>query len=128
MPGRVADASVLGALFFKEPRADEAEMMVNGLDLFEPTILAYELASIARKKVVADPGRREFITSALESGLGWNVKWMDADHLAVLALAVETGLSTYDASYLHVAKVMDAPLVTFDGKLRRAAHEVLGSR
>ena len=53
---------------------------------------------------------------------------MDIDQLAVLALAVETGLSTYDASYLHLSQVMDAPLVTFDGRLRRAADEVLGSR
>ena len=95
MPARVADASVVAAVVFEELRADEADDLVRDDDLYEPTILAYELASIARKKTVAHPGHRELITSALESGLEWNVRWVGVDHLAVLALAVETGLRNY---------------------------------
>lgn len=51
MPGKVADASVLGAVVFGEPRAAEARSLLAGADLYEPVLLAYELASIARKKI-----------------------------------------------------------------------------
>ena len=40
---------------------------------------------------------------------------------AIVQLALETGLSTYDASYLWLARRLGAPLVTFDERLRRAA-------
>ena len=56
MPVKVADASVLGAVVFGEPRANEARSLIAGADLYEPALLAYELASIARKKNRTLPG------------------------------------------------------------------------
>ena len=31
---------------------------------------------------------------------------------------METGLTTYDARYLYLARVLDLPLVTFDRRLQ----------
>jgi predicted nucleic acid-binding protein len=42
---------------------------------------------------------------------------------AVFALAAETGLSAYDASYLWLARSRDAELVTLDKALARLANE-----
>lgn len=39
------------------------------------------------------------------------------------ALAYEHGLSTYDAAYLELARRIDAPLVTLDQDLARAARK-----
>ena len=40
---------------------------------------------------------------------------------AVMELAREQGLSTYDAAYLHLAMRSGLPMVTLDGALRQAA-------
>lgn len=50
MPGEVIDASLLGAIVFGEPRAKEAIPLIRGEELYAPSLLGYELASVARKK------------------------------------------------------------------------------
>ena len=120
MAGRVADASVLAAIIFEEPRADEADALLGEHDLYGPTILAYELASIARKKALANPALADRISGALRVGLGWDLRWREVDLVDVLVLALQTGLTTYDASYLYLARLLGAPLVTFDRTLHAA--------
>lgn len=102
MPIKVADASVLAAITFGEPRAEEAEALLQDAFLYEPPLLVYELASVAHK---------------LE------IQWVDVDHRAVLHLALERGLTTYDATYLFVARSLGAPLVTFDLQLMAASQD-----
>ena len=45
------------------------------------------------------------------------IHWVDLVHPTVVDLALETGLTTYDASYLYSARFLGMPLVTFDRKL-----------
>ncbi len=52
MPGKVVDASVIGAIVFGEARAEEGKALLGEDTLFEPPLLAYELCSIARKKIL----------------------------------------------------------------------------
>jgi len=120
MPAEVADASVLGAFLFREPLADRAALLLEGKELFEPELLAYELASVARKKALRHADLRDTVLAALRLGLALAIHWVQADHAAVVELALETGLTTYDASYLHLSRSLEVPLVTFDEKLRRA--------
>jgi predicted nucleic acid-binding protein len=125
MPGRrkgpkVADASVLGAFLFQEPRAEEAASLLARAELFAPEILGYELASIARKKALRHPDLRPQIREALEVGLSLELRWVRVDHAAVLELALDSGLTTCDASYLHVARALGIPLLTFDERLLTA--------
>ena len=117
MPAKVLDASVLGALIFGEPRAKEALSLLEGAELYAPPLLAYELTSVARKKALKYPQLRERISEALEIGLSLDINWTEVDHLEVLRLALETGLTTYDASYLYLARTPGIPLVTFDERL-----------
>lgn len=120
-PAKVADASVVAARAFGEPRADEAERLLESADLFAPQLLAYELTNVARKKALQFPND----VSAIEQGFRWalmlDIQWVDVDHQAVLALALEKGITAYDASYLYVARSLGAPLVTFDAALRAAS-------
>ena len=124
MPIRVVDASVIAAVFFQESRAEEGRSLITGRQLYEPTLLAYELANVARKKVATDPVRTEALLDALNTVLSTNIQWMDVDHVRVLRLALETGLTTYDASYLYLARLLDAPLVTFDRQLSLAYESI----
>lgn len=50
-----------------------------------------------------------------------NVEVISIDHDAVASLALETGLTAYDASYLWLAKQLRVELVTLDKQLARAA-------
>ncbi|MGY4707421.1 type II toxin-antitoxin system VapC family toxin [Candidatus Bipolaricaulota sp. J31] len=117
MAAKVVDASVLGALIFGEPRAEEALSLLKGAELYAPPLLAYELASVARKKALRYPQIKEKIFHALEIGLSLEINWTEVDHVEVLRLALDTGLTTYDASYLYLARSLGLPLVTFDERL-----------
>ena len=57
---------------------------------------------------------------SLESALSMDIRWREVDHLAVLELALGTGLTTYDASYLYLARTLGLPLVTFEQQLQAA--------
>ena len=124
MPGKVIDASVLGALIFREPRMDEAASLIRGADLYAPTLLAYELTRIALKKALHYQEARDFLERALEVGLGMDIQWVEVPHVATLRLALATGLTTYDASYLYVADTLNATLVTFDQQLHAAGRHI----
>jgi predicted nucleic acid-binding protein len=124
MPARVVDASVLAAWCFREPRASEALGFLQGPDLYAPVLLAYELNSIARRKAATYPQRVDVLTEALQTALALPIHWVEVDHVAVLHLALDVNLTTYDASYLHLARVLGASLATFDQRLAQAARNV----
>ncbi len=121
MPAKVVDASVLGAVAFQEPRFAEAVALLQGMELYAPTLLAYELASIARKKALLYPPSAQELADDLEDALAMDIRWVEADHKAVLRLALETDLTTYDASYLYVSRTLNVPLLTFDAQLYSAS-------
>jgi predicted nucleic acid-binding protein len=121
MPAKVADASIMAAIVFGEPRAGEAAFLLDDADVVAPRLLAYELTSIARTKTRRTPELGDSIARALVDGLAVDYHWAEVDHLDVLRLALETGLSTYDASYLSVARSQGLELVTFDQRLREAS-------
>ncbi len=120
MAASVVDASALGAVAFGEPDAEAVAGRLAGEELFAPSLVAYELASVARKKVLARPEQREAIAWALEQVLALDVQRIDVDQPAVLELALEAGITTYDAAYLWLARELGASLVTLDTELAAA--------
>ena len=123
MPALVADASVLAAIAFGEPTARQARTELQGARLYEPNLLPFELASIARAKIRRDPGQRQLILQALAIALSIEMELVEVEQVAVVRLALASGLTTYDATYLHLARVLRVPIVTFDRQLRAAADE-----
>lgn len=121
MPAKVVDASVIGAWCFDEARADEALALMRDCELYAPLLLAYELTSVANKKSIVYPRKARMIREALETALSLPIHWMDTEHVGVLRLALESGLTSYDACYLHLSRALAAPLATFDHRLARAA-------
>lgn len=120
MPGKVVDASVLAAVIFGEPRSEEALSLMAGADLYAPPLLYYELANTALKKIRRYPDQADGLLSAFELAQGLEIRWVEIDHPEVVRLALDTGLTAYDASYLQVARRLDLPLATFDERLRKA--------
>jgi predicted nucleic acid-binding protein len=112
---------VVAAVVFGEPRAGEARQMLSGADLFAPSLLPYELASVAWKKARQRPRDRALIRFALARGLSLAVRYVRVPAADAFDLAVDIAPSVYDAAYVWLAREIDCPLATFDRKLMRAA-------
>ena len=82
--------------------------------------MGYELARVAERKIERHPEEKEGILSLLSLALNLNINWVEVDHGESVRLALEKGLTAYDASYLHVSNALGIPLLTFDEELRRS--------
>ena len=121
MPVRVVDASALGALVFGEPKAEEIAKTLGDSPLRAPALIWFELASICLRKIKAHPAQRDQILGAFLMAGKLAIEIVEVDHWAVVTLADETGLTTYDASYLWLAGHLNGELITLDGKMQRPA-------
>ncbi|MCH8206550.1 MAG: type II toxin-antitoxin system VapC family toxin [Chloroflexi bacterium] len=124
MPGSVVDTSVLAAIVFHEPQSEDAVVLLRGRELYAPLLTAYELTSVAYKKSLRYPQKRAALSEALEVALAMDIRWVDVDHQGVLRIALDSGLTTYDASYLYLSRFLGVPLITFDEVLQAAAGSV----
>ena len=124
----VADASALAAVIFGEVSGAEISVQLHGATVFAPTLLRYELQSVARKKCLKYPDRTRETLDALDRALDARagITWMDPNPVDVVLIAKATGLSTYDASYLWLAGYLEADLVTRDGALSAALDPFAG--
>ena len=118
MDARVVDASVVAALVFGEPGSEEAESLLGDRGLFAPFLMRYELAQVAVKKASKHPQKKRPILDALALAYCLDIQWVEVDFGAVADLALEEGLTAYDACYLFVSKSLGIPLVTFDKRLK----------
>lgn len=67
MADSVVDASVFAAAYFRESREPEARRLIASQDVVAPTLVNYEMASIARRKLAADPQMRRLVSNGLGS-------------------------------------------------------------
>ena len=123
----VVDASALAALVFLEPNAGVARDRLANRQLVAPRLLAYELMNAAVKKIRKHPDQAALIRGGVSKALGdeFTIFWSDVEPLEVLDLATEARLTAYDASYLWLARHLNAELVTFDAELEATAKKYL---
>jgi len=113
----VVDASAMAALLFGEPRAEEVAEVLEGARLAAPALLRFEMVSVCLKKIVAHPELESRLMSAFDLLSRFVIDTVQVDHRVTVALAMDTGLTTYDASYLWLAKELKGELITLDEKL-----------
>lgn len=119
-PPLVVDCSVLVAVLFEEEAADDARHILAGKTLHAPVLLESEIANVAvKKKRRGSP--QALIDDALSDYVRQVIELHRTDVQAQYALAIRYQLSAYDAAYLWLAGVLQAPLATFDAKLAEAA-------
>ena len=114
------DASALAAVIFSEPRGETVWQAVKDRPLVAPAVLQFELANVAAKKIRTYPGQHQVaaIISSIDNLL---IDFVDVPLTDMVTIALETGLSSYDAAYLQVSLGLDIPLATLDVKLASAA-------
>ena len=121
---KVADASALAAVAFRESPALEIRGQLAGAELLAPPLLPAELTNIAWKKCRRQPTSAEAVSEQLTQILSVPVTLVHVDHTEVLHLALLWGLTAYDASYLWVAWRRRVALVTLDRRLAAVAVEM----
>jgi predicted nucleic acid-binding protein len=117
MPVKVVDASVIAAIVFGEPEAERAATLIGNAELVAPPLLRFEVTNTAWKKIKRHVKQADLIVAGLRLALELDIDYVDVDHEAVLDLAVEKGMTAYDASYLWLSRKLKAPLVTLDERL-----------
>jgi predicted nucleic acid-binding protein len=122
----VVDCSVLAALLFEEELREHATQALARRALHAPTLIDYEIASVAQKKH-AQGWPSDSIAEALAHYAGHAIDLHRPRLPEQCALAQQYGLSVYDAAYLWLAGELKAPLATFDRKLGIAAQRHLGA-
>jgi predicted nucleic acid-binding protein len=120
MAVKVVDASALAAMLFGEPEADAIASRLADARLVAPALLGFELANVCLIKSRRHPEQRSALAAAFRLRTHLAVEEIAVDHEAALELAVTTGLTVYDASYLWLARQLGAELVTLDQQLARA--------
>ena len=131
MTAFVMDASVTAAWLLPDMASEHTRRLYAAIRRDEvepqaPNVWQWECANI-----LANGVRSGRIPSSAVEGL-WSV--LDAirhrvelhdlappQHKAVLAVAIDAGVSQYDAGYLWLARSLDLPLATFDPQLIQAA-------
>jgi len=78
---------------------------------------------VAWKKARRRPDDTVRILGALSVALerDWGLTWREVEAADVVMLAVATGLTSYDASYLWLAGTLGADLVTLDARIAEAS-------
>ena len=116
----VVDASAVVALLFDELTRDAVVPRLRGSSLHAPSLLGFEVGNACLKKIRAAPGERRALLEAFSLLDELSVTLEAVDLAQAMALAEQTKLSLYDASYLWLARALGAELVTLDSKLARA--------
>lgn len=121
MASVVVDASAIAAIAFDEPDADAVARRLRGLDLIAPTLLPFELASICAKKIRRVPDAANALRANFSDALDAVRDIREVDAHAILRVALQSGLSAYDAAYLWLSRDLGVELVTLDKRLENAS-------
>jgi predicted nucleic acid-binding protein len=121
MPVKVVDASALAALLFGEPEAEVVASSLDGARIIAPSLLSFELANVCVTKCKRHPDLRQALVAAFKLRSRLGIEETAVDHDDVLDLALQSGLTAYDPSYLWLARRFQAELVTLDEALGRVA-------
>lgn len=96
---KVVDTSAVGAVVFAEPAGERAAARLLNARLVAPALLGYELANVCLKKIQANPEQRSEFLAAFANWRELGIELVDVDLDAVLSVAEQFGLTSYDASY-----------------------------
>lgn len=118
----VVDASAVAAVLFDEPEAAPLIASVSG-QLVAPGLLRYELASVCVTKLIRHPGRAREIHARYRLLERLDIRYLEPEWGNLPGLARRWALTAYDAAYLQLALMLEAPLLTLDARLAAACDD-----
>jgi predicted nucleic acid-binding protein len=117
----VCDASAVVALLLDAGRHGRwvAEAL-SGAELAAPSLLAFECSNIIRRHERAGLISADQAAQAHADLLALPIEHWPYELLGLRVWELRMNLSSYDASYVAVAELTQAPLVTLDRRIGRA--------
>jgi predicted nucleic acid-binding protein len=85
-----------------------------------PSLMPYEVGNLLRRRVLAGHVDNATAATAHADLLGLRLDVWPHSRLAKRAWELRGSVTYYDASYVALAELLDAPLVTLDRRLARA--------
>jgi predicted nucleic acid-binding protein len=117
----VCDAAALVALLLDGGSDGQwVARTLEGADLIAPTLVVFEAANIIRRHGLAGLVSADQAAQAHADLLDLTIEQWPYDLLAARAWQLRENLSTYDASYVALAELTDATLVTLDRRISGA--------
>jgi len=114
----VCDASALVALLLDGgPDGQWATEALTGADLIAPSLVGFESANIVRRHELAGVVSTDQAAQANADLLDLAIEHWSYEILAPRAWALRRNLSIYDASYVALAELTGATLVTLDRRI-----------
>ena len=117
----VCDASALVALLLDSgPDGRWVTAALRGAALLAPSLVGFEAANIIRRHERAGIVSEDQAAQAHMDLLDLSIELWPYEVLASRARALRPNLSTYDASYVALAELVSATLVTLDQRISGA--------
>jgi len=117
----VVDASlVVAALVDSGPVGRWADGVLGAGHLVAPHLLPVEVASVLRRASAAGEISADTAGLAHRDLLGLRLELYPYEPCADRVWALRSNLTTYDAWYVALAELLDAPLATLDARLARS--------
>lgn len=132
-PAVVIDASVAAAWYLPDEKSDWADdlfsqILLGRVQAWVPSLWFWECSNIAVQAVRRQRLKAQDAKRALDILDAVPVQVLEIETLEVIFpavhLAMEASLTTYDASYLWLAKKKKIALASFDKALVRAAEQL----
>lgn len=116
----VIDASVAAEYLLRTPLGQRLDDLIAGAALVAPALLDAEVMAVLRRALLRKGIEEHRARLALEDLSDWPVDRIPHADLLQEAWKHRHNVSAYDAFYVAVARLYDAPLLTADGPLSRA--------
>ncbi len=116
----VVDASLAVEILLRTPLGAQHTGQVVGQDVHAPHLIDIELANTLRRLTRGGRLSEATAQAALADMQAWHMQ--RHGHVALLQRiwSLRNSVSAYDASYVALAEILNAPLMTCDAKLSRS--------
>jgi predicted nucleic acid-binding protein len=124
----VADSSAFVELLVDSPKASVVLRVLAGQQIHAPDLISFEVLSAIRGHVRGaklTPAQGVAAMLAFEAIEDRLELWPLLDVMTEHAIQLRENVSSYDATYVTLAKVLPCPLVTADAKLGRAVDHLI---
>jgi predicted nucleic acid-binding protein len=118
----VVDASVVVAALVDDGEVGRwADAALDHQGLAAPHLMPFEAANILRRAALRGDVSEDVARLAHADLLDLTVELVTFEALARRAWALRSSVTVYDAAYVALAEALDAPMMTLDIRLSRAA-------
>jgi predicted nucleic acid-binding protein len=118
----VVDSSIILEVLLrtKSARLIEKKIFSRGQTLHAPHLIDIEIAQVIRRYTSAGEITAERAFQAIEDLIDFRISRYSHEILLARIWELRTNMTAYDASYVALAEILDAPLLTRDSKLARS--------